>query len=77
MERKDFYRSIHHLFTTDNGKKVLDQLIKDYIHNSEIGDDAYRTYYNLGQSDIIRLFMRIAETDPDRIGISYDYTEDK
>lgn len=64
------------MFNTENGKAVLEQLVKDYVHNTEIGEDAYRTYYNLGQSDIVRLLMRIADMDPNEMGRSYDYMED-
>lgn len=58
---KDFRRHMQTLFNTESGRKVLAYLKEDFLAQSPIGDSPEKTYYIVGQQDIIRTMISCLE----------------
>ena len=60
----EIQKTIKRLFETDNGKKVLDHLIEEYVMKSPFSPDisVIQLSYAEGRSDIVRLLSQITKS---------------
>lgn len=49
------------VFGTDAGKKVLEQLRRDFLQGEIRAGTTQDTYYNLGQHDLVKYIIEISE----------------
>lgn len=54
MNRKEYDKAVKDLFNNPNGKKILEYWYSSYASGSSFNEKPERTYYNLGQADLVR-----------------------
>lgn len=50
-------RVARNIFKTSDGKNLLDILIQDYYDGQLIGDTVEKTYFKLGQRDVVKFLL--------------------
>ena len=57
---KDLYQAYRRVFSTEDGQKILKDLMRSCHYNgSSVGQDVYETYYNEGERAVV---LRILKT---------------
>lgn len=60
----DINKAIKRVFNTDDGKKLLDYLLKTCKYDETIvTGDTHLTYYNLGQKELVRAILKLVALD--------------
>lgn len=54
---------VNHVFNTDTGKQLLEQLKRQYIYASVIAESPEKTYYLVGQRDLIIGLEELSKLD--------------
>ena len=65
MDNKKYRALLKDIFNTESGRLVLAHLYETYVNSSAIADTESRTYYNLGQKELVQDLLRDASAAPD------------
>jgi len=67
-EKADLIRAYKHVFATEDGKKVLHDLMKTFhIFHSTMDASAHEMAYNEGERSVVLRILRTINTDPSEL----------
>lgn len=75
---KDFLGALQSVLKTQDGKKLFKYLKENYVEGSVIMDSVEKTYYKLGQKELIQALLqdsKLKEEDFDPIRTIQPYEE--
>lgn len=62
-QHNDFVQALKNIAKTKDGETVLESLKESYIKTSCIAETNFKTFYNLGQTELVQHLINLIEDD--------------